>query len=259
MLFVGVTGIDKLILYFNITSRWPRTPFGQTANETCPKGSHGKASRSCDNQLGGWQNPDMFNCTSDLFVELRKQLSQIEKNELMINTYVAVKMANDLYIATNNTKHLYGADVLITQQLLKELMRHESKENGLNLTHSQDKDYISNLVHSASVVLDEKYMKQWQRIEELTSNSSESLIMSITKYIDVLAISQRDTYTSPFEVVSENLVLGLDVVSAVSLFGYEPENLPLPSNEQTYTTERVIIPDTSEFLKPGTYLLLLFF
>lgn len=230
---------------------WPRTPFGQTSLENCPRGAQGKASRSCDNQLGGWQKPDMFNCTSDLFVELRKQLAQIEKGELMINTYVAVKMASDLYVATNQTLQLYGADVLITQQLIRELIKYEANEHGLNLTHSQDKDYISNLVHSASVVLDPKYLEQWEKIEELTTDTGESLVIAITKYIEVLAVSQRDTYTSPFEIVASNIALGLDVVTPISLFGYEPESLPVPSSEQSYTTERVIIPDTSEFLKPS--------
>lgn len=191
----------------------------------------------------------MFNCTSDLFVELRKQLSQIEKGELMINTYVAVKMAADLFHATNRTEQLYGADVLITQQLLRQLIKYESSENGLNLTHSQDKDYISNLVHSASAVLDPKYLSQWHSIERLTSESGESLITAIARYINILATSQRDTYTNPFEIVATNVALGLDVVTPVSLFGYEAENLPL--SEQSYTTETVIIPDTSDFLKPS--------
>lgn len=47
------------------------------AVENCPKGSVGKASRSCDNLLGGWQTPDMFNCTSERFVELRTQVTYL--------------------------------------------------------------------------------------------------------------------------------------------------------------------------------------
>ncbi|KAJ8914679.1 hypothetical protein NQ315_017377 [Exocentrus adspersus] len=55
---------------------WPRTVFGLEAIETCPKGSYGKASRNCDNELGGWQEPDLFNCTSERFVPLRQQVSR---------------------------------------------------------------------------------------------------------------------------------------------------------------------------------------
>lgn len=121
---------------------WPRTEFGSDAVENCPKGSHGKAARTCDNELSGWKEPDMFNCTSDRFVELREELSNIEKGELQLNTFVAIKLAYDLYKATNLTTNLYGADVLVTYDLIKELLNYEMRMNGLNLTHSQDKDYI---------------------------------------------------------------------------------------------------------------------
>lgn len=84
----------------------------------------------------------MFNCTSQRFVELREQLSNIEKGELQLNTFVAIKLAHDLNKATNLTKNLYGADVLVTYDLIKELLTYESRMHGLNLTHSQDKDYI---------------------------------------------------------------------------------------------------------------------
>lgn len=53
---------------------WSRTLFGQEAVELCPKGSHGKASRKCDD-LSGWLDPDLFNCTSDAFIPLREQVS----------------------------------------------------------------------------------------------------------------------------------------------------------------------------------------
>lgn len=47
-------------------------------------------------------------------------------------------------------------------------------------------------------------------------------------------------------------------MTAISLFGYEPDHIPLhhanyggTSDHMSYTTERVVIPDTSEFLKPA--------
>ncbi|XP_031351868.1 protocadherin-like wing polarity protein stan isoform X2 [Photinus pyralis] len=224
---------------------WPRTNFDNDALENCPKGSVGKASRSCDNLLGGWQKPDMFNCTSDKFVELRNQLSLIEEGELTLNSFVAIKLASDLQKATNLTLNLYGADVLITYDLLQELLKHEFAMNGLNLTHSQDKDYVHNLVTSASAVLDNKYFSHWSRIKELTSESAEHLVSAIENYINVLSSSQHDTYTNPFEIVSSNMILGLDIITPESLYGYESDHTSLLST----VTERVVIPDTSQFLQ----------
>lgn len=44
-------------------------------------------------------------------------------------------------------------------------------------------------------------------------------------------------------------VLGLDVVTAESLYGFEVE---FPNvNNQMYTTEKIVLPDTSDFLKPN--------
>lgn len=70
-------------------------------------------------------------------------MSLIEKGELHLNSFVAIRLAADLYKATNLTQNLYGADVLVTYDLMQELLKHEFQMNGLNLTHSQDKDYVN--------------------------------------------------------------------------------------------------------------------
>ncbi|KAJ4450280.1 hypothetical protein ANN_01700 [Periplaneta americana] len=233
---------------------WERTSFGKIALESCPSHSQGKASRACDETLGGWQDPDLFNCTSDPFLDLRKVLGQLETGDLHVTTFVAVKVASDLRRATNLTTMLHGADLLISQELLRELMSYESGEGGLNLTHSQDKDYIQNIVQTASSILDTKYKEHWNRISDLTGETAEDLLLSVDKYIATLAQSQEDTYTSPFEVVAENMVVGLDIVTSESLFGYESTNkdvLSVMSGTGTSISgERVVLPDTSQFLQP---------
>jgi cadherin EGF LAG seven-pass G-type receptor 1 len=280
---------------------WPRTAFGQTAVENCPSPAKGKGNRICDITIGGWGAPDMYNCTSEPFIELRKQLSQMEKQELELNTFVAVKMAADLQRATEvvgNLKHrknkhpnhrdqysfessfisrnsfwtedfdidylpdehkfvhdgLYGADLLITEGVLQELLSYEIMQSGLNLSHSQDKYFIKNLVDSASVILDERYTSEWKRLTELTQRGPSDLVDAFNKYMVVLARSQHDTYTNPFEIVHTNMALGLDIVTAESLFGYEPQQLNdyhknFVAKTNQFTTESVIIPDTSAFLQ----------
>ena len=144
---------------------WERTKFGNTAILSCPEHALGKASRVCDDALGGWQAPDLFNCTSKAFLNLRRtvrvysdprasewklvlmtlllfQLGHMEKSELSINSFVAVKVADDLWKAANETSNLLGSDVLIAEELTQRLLDYEANQTGLNLTHSQDKDYI---------------------------------------------------------------------------------------------------------------------
>lgn len=122
-----------------------------------------------------------------------------------MNSFVAIKLADDLSKATNLTKDLYGADVLISFELIRELLNYESRVYGLSLTHSQDKDYIRNVVYAINVILSSKYAEHWNKIKELTGSSVENLISFMEKYINVLLESQHDTYTSPFEIVTSNM------------------------------------------------------
>lgn len=46
------------------------------------------------------------------------------------------------------------------------------------------------------------------------------------------------------------LVLGLDIITPESVFGYESDPTSMFTLESNYATERVVIPDTSQFLQP---------
>jgi hypothetical protein len=64
---------------------------------------------------------------------------------------------------------------------------------------------LQNLVQTASTILDVKYRDHWHRVTDLTGETAEDLVLSFNRYIATLAQSQDDTYTSPFEVVAENM------------------------------------------------------
>lgn len=203
---------------------WPRTTLGQIATVSCPSPAHGKGVRVCDGDRGGWGHPDMFNCTSEPFIDLRKQLSHLESGELELNSFISVKMASSLQNAcdvvgnvrvqikeeeekvvmlttlSHSNKdndavwldefdmdylsdevkfvhdRLYGADLLITEGLLHELIGYELMQNGLNLSHSQDRYFIKNLVESAGVILDQRYWAEWKRLTELTQRGPNDLV-----------------------------------------------------------------------------------
>jgi len=64
---------------------------------------------------------------------------------------------------------------------------------------------LQNLVQTGSAILDIKYRDHWHRVTELTGETAEDLVLSFNRYITTLAQSQEDTYTSPFEVVADNM------------------------------------------------------
>jgi Domain of unknown function (DUF3497). len=64
---------------------------------------------------------------------------------------------------------------------------------------------LQNLVQTASTILDVTYRDHWHRVTDLTGETAEDLVLSFNRYIATLAQSQEDTYTSPFEVVADNM------------------------------------------------------
>ncbi|XP_051163355.1 protocadherin-like wing polarity protein stan isoform X2 [Leptopilina boulardi] len=237
---------------------WNRTDFGSMALALCPGKAIGKASRSCDDELTSWQPPDLFNCTSEAFIKLREKLADLEIKLKILNTYEAIQTANDLHYAMSITKNMYGADVLVAESLLTMLLHYEESLHGLNLTHSQDKDYVFHLISIAGEVLRAKHLDSWSRIESLTENGPETILEAMDNYLKTLTASQQDTFTSPFEVVNPNVVLGLDVITSESLYGFEAmeykEDPTISTSRPFDADKRVVLPDTSAFLTTPNHL-----
>ncbi|KAG8196303.1 hypothetical protein JTE90_013791 [Oedothorax gibbosus] len=117
------------------------------------------------------------------------------------------------------------------------------RTRGLNLTHRQDKDFIQNLVEAASKVLEPRYTEMWDRIATFTGSGPEYLVFMFEQYGKTLIQNQLDTFTEPFEVSSQNMVFGLDTVSASELWSYPPHYDLSSSHNLTLT------PETSQFVE----------
>ena len=70
------------------------------------------------------------------------QIEKIEEEGLKVTTFVAKNMMAKLAEATNKTEKLYGIDVNITYRVIKHVLDHEVLQSGLNLTHTQDRNFI---------------------------------------------------------------------------------------------------------------------
>jgi len=216
---------------------WERTPYGTFSNQTCPFGSFGKASRYCD-EAHGWQSSDLFECTSNIFTDLTDQLLLLDQDKFSLTTYLSIKIANDLKTAINRTKNLYGNDAMIIYRLLYHLIVHEIQQSGLNLTHKQDRYFLSNLIETASYILDLKYSPYWNKILSAANNSvPEHILQLFNAYAQVLIENKEDTFTAPFEISTQNMVFGLDTIgidelwdlSRVSFFNSSDIKNALPS------------------------------
>ncbi|XP_042896981.1 protocadherin-like wing polarity protein stan isoform X2 [Parasteatoda tepidariorum] len=250
---------------FSMGIWWDRTLFDQEASHPCPKGAVGKATRYCAPDTG-WEDPDLFKCTSETFLELADQLAVIERDKLPLSTYFAVKISSDLRKATNSTKSLYGSDILIVDRMLNHVLNYETEQGGLNLTHRQDKDFIQGLVESASKILEPRYTSMWERIATFTDAGPENLIRMFEDYAKTLIQNQEDTFTEPFEVAAKNMVFGLDTISASELWslpsdGFTSNNLSLSPETSQYMDisdfeigPAVLIPKYNNFPRRKSFL-----
>ncbi|XP_042898874.1 protocadherin-like wing polarity protein stan isoform X2 [Parasteatoda tepidariorum] len=210
---------------------WPRTLYDETADEKCPEGSFGKASRFCGEQ-NGWEEPDLFSCTSNSFRELANQLESIQKSLLQLNIATAVNLASDLKAAVNRTFPLYGNDVLIVSHLFYYIIQHEKQKAGLDLSHRQDKDFIKNLVETINVILDPIYSDHWNQITASTGAGVEMIVESFEDYLNLLIKHFTDTFTRPFELNEKNIVFGMDTITSSEVL--HPSTMEIYENETKY-------------------------
>uniref|UniRef100_T1K1W7 Uncharacterized protein n=1 Tax=Tetranychus urticae TaxID=32264 RepID=T1K1W7_TETUR len=210
---------------------WERGLFKTEVIQNCPTGSFGKAKRYCD-ETTGWAVPDLFECTSNSFIELADQLVLLEKEKFPLTTYLAIKFSHDLKVAINSTKELYGSDVLISYGILNHLLQYELNQKGLNLTHKQDRYYLSNLIYASSKIFDIDYQKYWSKMtyntETNDGNGPEVLLTLFSEYSKILIENMEDTYTEPFEIAFPNMVFGLDTIGYDEL--WEVTSIKSPIN-----------------------------
>ncbi|XP_013422113.1 cadherin EGF LAG seven-pass G-type receptor 1-like, partial [Lingula anatina] len=205
---------------------WLQVPYGETAVQDCPDGTRGQASRHCDLETG-WQNPDVFNCTSNLFKEIESRLVEIENGQLLINTFVAKNLLTKLNNATNQTAYMYGKDIDITNRLVKQLLMYEIKQTGLNLTNTQDRLYVQNMLNSLSRTMIAPYASHWEK-----AGGVSELMHLLEEYLSTLALNMAVVFQSggmnPFDAITDNLIFGLDFILKTNFSG---TNIPKYNNK----------------------------
>ncbi|KAM5148803.1 cadherin EGF LAG seven-pass G-type receptor 3 [Mantella aurantiaca] len=187
---------------------WPRIKFGLPAAVPCPKGSLGTAVRHCDDVMG-WMEPDLFNCTSPAFMELSTLLESLERNETELNTIEAKKLSLRLRSVTDHMEQFFGNDVHITYRLLSHLMQFENKQEGFGLTATQDAHFTENVLRAGSSVFMPSNRDHWGSLLH-TERGSAGLMDLFREYTGTLARNMKLTYLNPVGLVTPNIVVNIE-------------------------------------------------
>nr|XP_057910169.1 cadherin EGF LAG seven-pass G-type receptor 2 isoform X2 [Doryrhamphus excisus] len=218
---------------------WPRTKFGLPAAVPCPKGTLGTAIRHCDEHKG-WLPPNLFNCTSVTFSQLRELSERFSNNASLLDSGRVQQTAAMLANATLHTEKYYGSDVKVAYALTRRILQHESEQQGFNLTATQDVYFTENLVRVGSAILSPDTVAHWELIQN-TESGTAALLRHYEDYASALARNMRKTYLSPFTIVTPHIVVSVDRLkkqnfAGVKLPRYQSLRGPRPVDQETTVT-----------------------
>ncbi|XP_055963047.1 cadherin EGF LAG seven-pass G-type receptor 1 [Sorex fumeus] len=196
---------------------WPQTKFGQPAAVPCPKGSVGNAVRHCSGDRG-WLPPELFNCTSSAFVELKAMNEKLSRNETQMDSARALQLARALRNATRHTAALLGDDVRTAYQLLARVLQHQSGRQGFELAATQDARFHEDVVQTGSALLDPGTRASWEQIHRVEGGTGQ-LLRHFEAYFSTVARNVRRTYLRPFVLVTPNMILAVDVFDKLNFSG----------------------------------------
>lgn len=171
---------------------WERTGFGVQQKTKCPDSAMGDVTRNCTQE--GWEDADFSDCTHKEFFKLNTASAyeswvSLEKLSTVLEKQLGYQMS-------------YDNDAVLAANYIKHILQQEIPLEGFDLAHRKDRDFIRNLLKSVSWVIE-------------TSPSTEemmSVLSLLSAYGRKVSSSMEETFTNPFEIVSERVIFGLDYV-----------------------------------------------
>ncbi|XP_072336405.1 cadherin EGF LAG seven-pass G-type receptor 2 isoform X1 [Scyliorhinus torazame] len=224
---------------------WRRTKFGLPAAMPCPKGSMGTGIRHCDEHRG-WLPPDLFNCTTNTFAELKTFADKLQRNETLLDMGKSKKIALMLRNATQHTDEYFGSDVKIAYHMTSKILEFENTQRGFDLTATQDVQFTENLIKVGSALLDLSNKKHWDMIQQ-TDGGTAHLLRHYEDYANALAQNMRKTYLSPFTIVTPNIVISVDRLHKINFSGVKLPRYDIIRGEKPEDLETIAILPESIF------------
>uniref|UniRef100_A0A8D0XLD1 Cadherin EGF LAG seven-pass G-type receptor 1 n=1 Tax=Sus scrofa TaxID=9823 RepID=A0A8D0XLD1_PIG len=221
--FAEVTVLGCEVIYngcpraFEAGIWWPQTKFGQPAAVPCPKGSVGNAIRHCSGEKG-WLPPELFNCTTVSFLDLKAMNEKLSRNETQMDADRSLRLARALRNATQLTDTLFGNDVRTAYQLLARVLLHESGQQGFELAATRDANFHEDVVRAGSALLAPDTRAVWEQIQRSEGGTAQ-LLRRFEAYFSNVARNLRRTYLRPFVIVTSNLILAVDVFDKLNFTG----------------------------------------
>uniref|UniRef100_A0A8C5JCW4 Cadherin EGF LAG seven-pass G-type receptor 1 n=1 Tax=Junco hyemalis TaxID=40217 RepID=A0A8C5JCW4_JUNHY len=222
---------------------WPQTKFGQPAAVPCPKGSVGNAVRHCNIEKG-WLPPELFNCTTNTFVDLKIMNEKLHHNETRLDGDKTIRIVRALQNATKYTHSLYGNDVRTAYQIMIRVLQYESQQQGFDLAATRDVEFNENIIRVGSALLDPGNKEHWEQIQR-TEGGTAHLLRHYEEYFNNVAQNMKKTYMRPFVIVATNMIIAVDIFDKSNFTGARiPRFHEIKEDYPKDLESSVVFPDT---------------
>ncbi|KAJ7396956.1 hypothetical protein BTVI_139547 [Pitangus sulphuratus] len=222
---------------------WPQTKFGQPAAVPCPKGSVGNAVRHCNIEKG-WLPPELFNCTTNTFVDLKIMNEKLHHNETKLDGDKTIRIVRALHNATKYTHSLYGNDVRTAYQMMIRVLQYESQQQGFDLAATRDVEFNENIIKVGSALLDRSNKEHWEQIQR-TEGGTAHLLRHYEEYFNNVAQNMKKTYLRPFVIVATNMIIAVDIFDKSNFTGARiPRFHEIKEDYPKDLESSVVFPDT---------------
>ncbi|XP_042323272.1 cadherin EGF LAG seven-pass G-type receptor 1 isoform X2 [Sceloporus undulatus] len=222
---------------------WPQTKFGQPAAVHCPKGSVGNAVRHCNSEKG-WLPPELFNCTTVGFMDLKIMNEKLLRNETNMDGDKSVQIAKVLQNATNHIGSFYGNDVRTAYQMMIRVLQYESQQQGFDLAATKDVDFNENIIRAGSALLEPSTKEHWEHIQR-TEGGTAHLLKHYEDYFINVAKNMQKTYMKPFIIVATNIIIAVDIFEKSNFTGAKVPRFDTIKEDYPRDLESsVLFPDT---------------
>ncbi|XP_031782243.1 latrophilin Cirl isoform X2 [Nasonia vitripennis] len=171
---------------------WHETRVNNTAEQSCPEGTTGMAYWRClpgrhDDEPGVWERktPDLKDCRSVWLTSLARS---VQEGELIL------KVSSDLSQVTSNSSNLYGGDMLITTQIIRNMTDKMAKDISAYQDPRQKVVSVEELLQGA-VTTSSNLLDQSESWNDLNHTDQRIVASSLLQGLEENAFLLADTLT----------------------------------------------------------------
>lgn len=179
---------------------WNRTKAGDVAVQSCPGGANGLARWRCvaQGESAVWQrdSPDLSECRSVWLTSLENRVSDGD---------VILGVSRELSQVTNNTRGLYGGDMMITTKIIKNM----AEKMAVDIRTFQDshqrevnvQELLQGVLRTGSNLLDKAQMASWK---DLSHQEQMRVATSLLTGLEENAFLLAETLTEEKTIIQQS-------------------------------------------------------